>query len=62
MNNKIDAIAFDLDGTLYNHNQYVTAGFKTVLKIIRNREEVEIYDGLIKSITTMKNTRKPSIS
>lgn len=48
MNNKIDAISFDLDGTLYNHNQYVTAGFKRVSKIIKNREGVEIYDDLIK--------------
>lgn len=44
---KITVIAFDLDDTLYDHRQYVTAGFKAAAKEVMRRKGIDIYDDLV---------------
>jgi putative hydrolase of the HAD superfamily len=47
MSDHIDVVAFDLDDTLYEHRQYVTAGFEAVAAEMQARTNIDIYDDLV---------------
>lgn len=44
---KIDLVAFDLDDTLYSHQQYVLAGFEAVAEKVKIQTATDIYDDLV---------------
>lgn len=49
MSDVIEVVGFDLDDTLYEHRQYVTAGFEAVATKVEAETGVEIYDDLVTS-------------
>jgi putative hydrolase of the HAD superfamily len=44
---EINLVAFDLDDTLYSHQQYVLAGFEAVAEEVKTRTGTDIYDDLV---------------
>jgi len=44
---KIELVAFDLDDTLYSHQQYVLAGFEAVAEKVEIQTATNIYDDLV---------------
>jgi putative hydrolase of the HAD superfamily len=44
---EINVVAFDLDDTLYEHRQYVTAGFEAAAAEVKTRTGMDIYDDLV---------------
>jgi putative hydrolase of the HAD superfamily len=44
---EINVVAFDLDDTLYEHRQYVTAGFEAAAAEVESRTGMDIFDDLM---------------
>lgn len=47
MNGTVDAVGFDLDGTLYDDRQYVRAGFREAATVLEDRIGVNLYDEFV---------------
>jgi putative hydrolase of the HAD superfamily len=43
----VDVVGFDLDDTLYDHRQYVTAGFAAVAAEVETQTGIDIYEDLV---------------
>jgi len=43
----IRVVSFDLDDTLYEHRQYVTAGFEAAAEVVQERTGEDVYDDLV---------------